>query len=59
MTIPTAVPLSSTSTTEPTLRSRMISATRRTAVWAPAVTTVSVITSRSCMAADAIRDWQR
>src|SRR3954465_14053038 len=41
-----AAPASSTRTPEPTLRSRMISATRRTVASAAAVTTVSVMTSR-------------
>src|SRR4051812_3308250 len=46
VTKPASAPCSSTSTTEPTLRSRMSSATWRTVADGLAVTTLSVITSR-------------
>src|SRR3954467_7964725 len=46
----TAAPSSSTRTTEPTLRSRIISAIRRTVASAGAVTTDSVMTSRISIA---------
>src|SRR5215207_8190695 len=51
VTKPQGKPSSSTSTTEPTLRSRMSSATRRTLADGCAVTTLSVITSRISTAA--------